>query len=342
MTSEPPHNEPFAGTRSMPSATPDASLSTVSRSGILAEVASLLYIAVIALGAQLSGFTYVLFPELAALAHDIMKRPHGTWAKAPRLLVITPLLTAVSGTLIARTLPYGVIAVLVTVGLALVIIRLLRSPIAPAISAGLLPVTLGVTSYWYPASLILGTGLLAVITMLRQRLPVGLLNPCPAPPNKDDALDDALEELPPDYSWVPFFLSFLAGVALLAIMSGERLLLYPPLVVIGFEMFAHTKICPWAQRPLVLPLACGLTAAAGVLLVSLLGAGPPAAALSMAFGIVMLRILDLHVPPALAVGLLPFVMVHPTYSFPIVVVIGTALLILSFLLWQRLTKLRLS
>ena len=130
--------------------------------------------------------------------------------------------------------------------------------------------------------------------------------------------------------------------ALLAALSGERLLLYPPLVVIGFEMFAHTRICPWARRPLVLPLACALTAAAGVFFVSLLGAGPFAAVLSMAFGVVMLRILALHVPPALAVGLLPFVMVHPTYGFPIAVAIGTFLLILSFLMWQRLTTERLS
>ena len=338
MTAERPHHERHAASRPADPRAPCATAATACRADLLAEFASLLYIAVIALGAQLSGFAYVLFPELAALAHDTLKRPQGTWAKAPLLLVVTPLLTAITGTLIARSLPYGVIAVLLAVGFAIVIIRLLQSPIAPAISAGLLPVTLGITSYWYPVSLVFGTGLLAIITVLRKGLR-------PTPPNPGltpDTVDDALEELPPDYSWMPFFLIFLAGVALLAVFSGERLLLYPPLVVIGFEMFAHTKICPWARRPLVLPLACALTAGAGVLLVSLLGTGPLAAALSMAFGVVMLRILDLHVPPALAVGLLPFVMVHPTYSFPIAVAIGSALLILSFLLWQRLSVFRLS
>lgn len=338
MTAPPPHNEPPAA--SLP-ASPPASLPSgteASGAGLRAEFASLLYIAVIALGAQLSGFIYVLFPELAALAHDILKRPHGTWARAPLLLIITPLLTGITGTLIARSLSYGVIAVLLATGLAIVIIRLLRSPIAPAISAGLLPVTLGVTSYWYPASLLFGTVLLAVIARLRRTLSPAV----PDPASASGAIDDALEDLPRDYSWVPFFLTFLAGVALLASLSGEHLLLFPPLVVIGFEMFAHTSICPWARRPLVLPLACALSAAAGVLFVSLLGAGPLAAALSMAFGIVMLRILDLHVPPVLAVGLLPFVMVHPNYSFPIAVAIGTALLILSFLLWQKLTARQLA
>lgn len=335
MTAELPDHEPHAAPPPASPLAPWAQRAT-SLGGIRAEFASLLYIAVIALGAELTGLSYMLFPELAALAHDTLKRPQGTWARAPLLLILTPLLTAITGTVIARTLPYGVIAILVTVGLAIAIIRLLRSPIAPAISAGLLPVTLGVTSYWYPASLLFGTGLLALMTRLRG----ALLPPGRHPVSAPDVLDDALEELPHDYSWVPFFLTFLAGVALLAVLSGERLLLYPPLVVIGFEMFAHTKICPWARRPLVLPLACALSAAGGILFVALLGTGPLAAALSMAVGIVILRLLDLHVPPVLAVGLLPFVMVHPTYTFPVAVAIGTTLLILSFLLWQTLTARR--
>ena len=113
------------------------------KSGDLAAVA---YIGGIASLAQATGVATVLFPELGALAHDVFTRPRGAWAKAPLLLVLTPVLTAVVGTLIARTMDYGLLSVLLTVGIALLVIRLLRSPIAPAISAGLLPVTLGVTS----------------------------------------------------------------------------------------------------------------------------------------------------------------------------------------------------
>jgi len=42
----------------------------------------------------------------------------------------------------------------------------------------------------------------------------------------------------------------------------------------------------------------------------------------------------LHVPPALAVGLLPLVMRQPTYTFPIAVGIGTLLLTMFFLAWR--------
>lgn len=299
---------------------------------ILGEVATAVYIAIIAITAQATGFVYILFPELGALSHDILKRPHGTWAKAPVMLVVTPLLTAIIGTLIARNLPYGVLSILASVSAAILIIRMLRSPIAPAISAGLLPVTLGLTSWWYPPSLLLGTGLLAGVALSWRRF----VPAESAPIREDDIVDDVLEEAPRHYSWIPFFFAFLIGVAALAVFTGWRLLLYPPLVVIGFEMFAHSAVCPWARRPLLLPIACALTAGSGVMSVALFGVGPVAAVCSTAFGIITLRLFDLHVPPALAVGLLPFIMVHPTYTFPFAVGIGTLLLTLSFLLWQKL------
>ena len=65
---------------------------------IAAEVIALAYIAIIAEVAIASGAFYILFPELAALSHDIFTRPRGSWASAPVLLMITPVLTAVLGT----------------------------------------------------------------------------------------------------------------------------------------------------------------------------------------------------------------------------------------------------
>jgi len=297
----------------------------------IGEAATALYLAGIAFIALRTGIVYILFPELAALSHDILTRPHGTWAKAPLMLVVTPLLTAAAGTLVARFMPYGVVSILSIVAFSVLVIRLLRSPIAPAISAGLLPVTLSLSSWWYAPAILLGTGLLTAVAVLLARV---------APPSRAaidprDLIDDRIEESPQDYSWVPFFLAFLVGMAAFAVLSGRRLLLFPPLVVMAFEMFAHSAVCPWAKRPLLLPLACALTAAGGVLAVAWLGIGPLAAVCSTAFGVVVLRLFDLHVPPALAVGLLPFVMPHPNYEFPVAVGIGTALLTASFQVWRR-------
>ncbi len=305
---------------------------THSRAAWLGEIATAVFIGIIALIAQSSGFAYLLFPELGALSHDILKRPHGTWAKAPLMLVVTPFLAGVVGTLVTRHMEYGLVSVLLTVGSAILIIRLLHSPIAPAISAGLLPLTLGLSSWWYPPSLLVGLGLLAGISLAWRRI----APPPPSVASISDLTDDLVEEAPQDYSWVPFFLVFLVGMILLVDATGWHFLLFPPLVVIGFEMFAHAAICPWAGRPLALLIACISSATMGVVLVGALGAGPVATVCSILFSAGVLRAFNLHAPPALAIGLLPLVIPDPGYVFVVSVGIGTLLLTMSFLAWRRI------
>ena len=73
---------------------------------LAAELVALAYIAVIAEIAFATGAFYVLFPELGALAHDVFTRPRGTWAEAPLLLAITPVITGAIGILFTHALPY--------------------------------------------------------------------------------------------------------------------------------------------------------------------------------------------------------------------------------------------
>lgn len=290
------------------------------------------FIGLIALTAETTHLPFVLFPELAALSHDIFKRPHGAWARAPLKLIVTPAITGTIGVFIARYLDYGVVSVLLAIGSAIVVIGLLRSPIAPAISAGLLPLSLGISSWPYVPSLLIGLGSLAAISVVWRRL----VPPPPGAGSPSDLADDIVEEAPRDYSWIPFFFAFLLVAIFLVKASGWRLILFPPLVVIAFEMFAHAGVCPWAGRPLILPLACVLSATAGVVLVALFGTAPLAAAGTVIFGAAVLRVFDLHVPPALAVGLLPFVLSKADYEFPVSVGVGTLLLTLSFMAWRRM------
>jgi hypothetical protein len=297
-----------------------------------AELITLIYIAVIAGIASATGAFYVLFPELGALSHDVFTRPRGTWARSPVMLAITPFLTAVIGIVFTRALPYGFFSVMLTVGTAVALIMVLRSPIAPAISAGLLPLVLGVKSWWYPPGVLLGTVLLAALSILWKKLSVAQnwLEPLSAV----DVVDETLEQNPASSYWLIALMMFVAMAVLVVKLTGLRYVLFPPLVVIGFEMFGHTAVCPWAKRPMFLPAACFLTAAGGLLFWNLLGVGPVAAGCSIACGMAVLRLFDLHVPPALAVALLPFVMDHPTIAYPISVGIGTTLMTLWFLLYQ--------
>lgn len=300
------------------------------RSAIIGTYGAVAYMASVAFVAQITGLAFLLFPELGALAYDIFKRPAGTWARAPIMLVLTPSLTAIAGILLTRHLAYGPVAVMLAVGSALLVMRILRSPIAPAISAGLLPVTLGVTDWRYPVAVLASTALLAAIATARSRnLPINS-----KAADSKDRLDDSLEEHPASYAWVPWYLGFLGTTLALVSITGWRFVLFPPLVVIGFEMFAHADICPWARQPLRLPLACALTATAGLLAWTWLGTGPLAAALAVLLGAGVLRLVRLHVPPAVAVGLLPMVMTQPRVQFVLAVAIGTTLLTITFLAYR--------
>jgi len=304
---------------------------------VIGELLTALYMGAIAWIAAATHIHYILFPELGALSHDVITRPHGTWAKAPGMLVFTPLLTGLVGALLVQNMGSGIVPILLATAAAILIIRVLKSPIAPAISAGVLPISLNITSWYYPAALLLGLTLLAAISLIWRRIV-----PPPQVRTAVDVADDITEETPRSYSWLPFFLAFLAGTAALAETTGWRLILFPPLIVIGFEMFAHSDVCPWAKKPIQLPIACTLSALIGVALVTAFGNAPLAVVASTICGILILRVFDLHVPPALAVGLLPFVIPAVDYRFVASVGIGTLLLTLFFLVWHKLRKTPLS
>ncbi|MHB1668634.1 HPP family protein [Thiomonas sp.] len=304
----------------------------------MGELLTLAYIAAIAALAGVTGVGTILFPELGALAHDVFTRPRGAWARSPLWLATTPVAAAVVGILIARHMSFGLVSVFLSVGSTVGLIQTLQSPIAPAISAGLLPLVLGITSWWYPPSILLGTAALALLAVIRTTM---LPQAAPASGfTGTEKADDTVEAAASGLAWMPYFFGFLFAVAALALLTGWHLLLFPPLVVMGYEMFAHPTVCPWAERPWALLLACTLSATFGVAFVSLWGVGPLAAVCCLGAGIVALSVLDLHVPPALAVGLLPFIISHPNWELPLAVAGGVLVLTGAFALrrWFNVRK----
>jgi CBS-domain-containing membrane protein len=279
----------------------------------------------------MTGISYLLFPELAALSYDVFMRPRGTWAMAPFLLVATPLITAVIGLLIEQHLGYSAYSVLLSIALALLVIRLLNSPIAPAIPAGLLPIFLEEKNWWYPAAIFFGTSVLVLTLLVYKKVFTGII---PNGRTRSNQIDDIVEQPPKQYSWLPFFTFFLLADAALAKLTGLRFIMFPPLVVIAFEMFAHSDVCPWANKPILLIAACTLAAAAGVSLEMSMGNNPLSVMLSMAVAMGLIRLFRLHAPPAVAVGLLPFVIERPGFSFPLAVSAGTLLLVGMFAIYR--------
>ena len=186
-----------------------------ARDRTFAEILSLLYITLIAIFALRPGFSYLLFPELAALSHDILTRPWGKWASQPWRLIATPTLTAIIGVArITRCLPYHVLTVLLIVCLSILVIFVLKSNIAPAISAGVLPLVLGTKSWLYPISIMLGLIALALASVLWRKLCIAKYDYRGISPNGD--VDDVLESTPSGSQWFGPWLAFVAVVGVCA------------------------------------------------------------------------------------------------------------------------------
>jgi hypothetical protein len=294
-------------------------------------------LAVVAKAALLTGVIYVLFPELAALSYDVFKRPAGAWARSPIMLAVTPAVTAAMGTVVTQAMMYSLWSVATTIAGAILIIGLMRSPIMPAISAAFLPLVFGITSWWYPVSIAAVMAFLTLVSVFYGRIfASGDVRQAPAVDTVDQ--DDEIERSPQLRTWLPIliFFAFVLVTYGLGAATGLRLILFPPLVMTAFEIFTNANIRPWAKRPLTLPVACTITASVGLAALLWFGAGPLSVVISLLVGIVTLRALRLHFPPALTVGLLPQIMLHPDWRFVLAVALGSTALVGAFLLARPL------
>jgi hypothetical protein len=301
----------------------------------IAEALVIAFIGAIAWMAHSTGIALFLFPELAALSHDVITRPHGKWASQPWRLILTPTLTAIIGLYLTRHLNYAALNMALIVALSLIAIKLMTSTIAPAISAGALPMVLSERSWLYPLAIFLGVGLLVVLLLLWRRY-----GPRDDHPTRSEAehsqLVDALEAPPHDRLWAIVLMAFVLALGAAAQITGLRFLLFPPLIVMAYELFGHPEVPGWMKRPALFPIVCLLTASIGLLTHHTLHASFFAAMVTVLCSVIILHLFDVHMPPALAVGLLPFVMTAPDYRFPLSVLLGTVALTLYFFGYRRL------
>ncbi len=299
------------------------------RTVLIAELLAVAFMGAVATAAHRTGVHLLLFPELAALSHDVLTRPCGRWANQPFRLILTPTLAAVAGLFIARHAHYSAVVVLVIVLTSLLIIRLLRSSIAPAISAGVLPVVLDERHWMYPVAICAGLIGLALLLWAWQRCTPSM----EAPPetSADVAIDDALETIPVERFWPITLLTFVLVLAFVTQITGLRFILFPPLIVMAYEILGHPDLPGWITRPALFPLVSFLTASVGLVACRSFYSGPAGVVLTVAISILLLRLFRMHMPPALAIGVLPFIMTAPDVWYPVSVAIGTTTLTFWFL-----------
>jgi hypothetical protein len=285
-------------------------------------LATAVFIGLITAIAKATGQAYVLFPELGALAWVIFTDPKGPWATSPRLLMLTPFLTALLGVAITRSLPYGPLALGLDVVGCLLIIRGLRSPIVPAISAGVLPLALGIHDWAYPVSILVGTGGLALLSQWRARR----LAPAPttSSPNAEgsptalDRIESGFAMTPtvPLRRWAGALAVFLALGLVFVKIWDSPLVLFPPLLVIAYDMLALPHHSPWLGRGGAMMVVGTGAAWAGYGLEAAFGVVPWAAFLAVLITLGLLRLTRLTCPPCLGLALLPFVITHPNGAYP--------------------------
>jgi len=305
-----------------------------SRPRIVAEGLSILFFAVVVAAANCLSLAVIIFPELGALASDVMLRPAGKWAKEPWKLIATPVVTAALGIAIGRYFPFSAGTILFAMTLCIGVVFALRSKVAPAISAGILPIVLGVKSWLYPVSVLCSLILLTVLLIVWKQTPYGkALIPIRG---KDDRAVDILESPPHAKAWFPALFLFVAVMGTAAQLTTWRFLLFPPLIVMAYEMLGHPTTCPWAKQPYPFPVVCTLAAAFGVVCVKVLGVTPIAASVSLVVTYGVMRTCRLRMPPALAVGLIPLVIEAPSWKYAASVGIGTTALTVWFLIYRRL------
>ncbi len=297
---------------------------------LLAELLAVSYLGTVTYAAHLSGVSLLLFPELAALSHDVMTRPRGKWASQPWRMVLTPTLAAVVGLFITRHVSYGAIGIAVIVLVSLFVIKALKSASGPALSAGVLPMVLDEKSWMYPVAILAGLVGLVAILRIWQRFGPSMDS---SSGDADSKLIDALETYPRDRFWGVTLLAFVVALGVPAQLTGLRFILFPPLIVMAYEIFGHPEVPGWMARPALFPVVCLLTASVGVAMCRSFTSSVVGVMLTMLCSIAILRILKVHMPPALAVGLLPFIIPAPTFWYAVSVGIGTVALMVCF--WGR-------
>ncbi|MCX5937386.1 MAG: hypothetical protein NTW02_04085 [Cyanobium sp. LacPavin_0920_WC12_MAG_62_9] len=296
-------------------------------------LATAVFIGVITAIANSTGQAYVLFPELGALAWVIFTDPKGPWATSPRLLMLTPFLTALLGVAITRSMPYGPMALGLDVVGCLLIIRGLSSPIVPAISAGVLPLALGIHDWAYPVSILVGTGGLALLSQWRARrlAPAATATPPMAEvsPTALDRIESSFAMTPtvPLRRWAGALAVFLALGLVLVKIWDSPLVLFPPLLVIAYDMLALPHHSPWLGRGGAMMLVGTGAAWAGYGLVAAFGVVPWAAFLAVLITLGLLHLARLTCPPCLGLALLPFVITHPNGAYPWQALTGMACLV---------------
>ncbi len=266
----------------------------------------------------------IIFPEGAALAMGVWSLALPGWSRSRWRVAVLPPVCALLGVMLVRLDVPSPLAAILGTAFALLLLQALDSRLAPAMSAGVLPIVFGVGELSYPlAVLVICLAIAAAMPWLSRRR-----GPAPVP-------GDATGR----YPW-GVVAGGMAAIAAWVLLGGELLALpvaalAPPLFVSALEWLGQ-RACTLRRGLRRWGLLVG-AALAGGLATELIATPWLAGAVAVLATLVLMRVLTTPHPPALAIALIPqLLQVSEPLSYTLAIAAGAAALYLAVLAVHRL------
>jgi hypothetical protein len=265
----------------------------------------------------------IIFPEISALALGAWVMEKSPWRSPNLHFWLSPTLAALTGTIIMRSFVFSPFFMIAGAFVIVVLqMKLLRSAVLPSLSAAILPVITHADSWYYPLSVCVLTGIIALGRHLTGYSGHG----------KTDG-NGTFNEL---IHWSKLFVGILI-VSAIALKSRRLFMIAPPLIVAFVELSnpggsLHLK----RGKILVLLVLAAITGVFWLNLIHYALHWPVwiSACLSVSSVFFFYRTLRLPFPPAVAIALLPAIIPHGSlWSYPWHVLLGSAAFVLISMLW---------
>lgn len=230
----------------------------------------------------------VILPEIAAMAVAMWVYRESGWIRQPSKVFIAPSITAAIGFLVNQLDMTYVEKVILTMALIMLILRLIKSNLAPSIATGLLPLVMNATEWAFILSVITFT-LILMFGVLVFGLNKGLE-----------------KKVPIQYKYmIVFFILNIVWIGLVWGAGFPQLAVIPPILVVVYEVLQKPKYN--GKMAFKQGLVLTISATVGTLLYFIIDSWILIALLAMLLMLVLLRIVGIRIPAVYAFPLLPFV-----------------------------------
>lgn len=280
----------------------------------------------------------LIFPEIAALAFGAWVMEKSPWRGSALNLWLSPTLAAFTGFTILRLFPYSpffmISGAFVLVALQL---KLMRSAVLPSLSAAILPLVVHADSLFYPLSVCVLTGIIAIGHFLKGRAG----QPDSPPKLLRMPVDEKMtwNDIRPGLIFWGKLLAGVLAVSAIALKSNLLFMIAPPLIVAFVEMSKPNGLLRRKSRAIIILLV--LAAFSGVLWLHFIHHilhWPIwiSAALTISTVFLIYHVMQLSFPPAAAIALLPTIIpAGNLWAYPWHVLFGSTAFLLISKFWFR-------